>query len=77
MTFMSAGAHSGTSSAADADLTVKGDTVRGYVGSALQLLDLNGDGATDLAIGSRGDGDAAASAGSVEVFWGPPPTESP
>ena len=40
-------------------------------GAAVAVLDLNGDGAQDLAVGAPGRSSSGASSGEIAVFFGP------
>ncbi|MEY3213748.1 MAG: hypothetical protein RIT28_4229 [Pseudomonadota bacterium] len=61
----------GSYTVSDADVTLSGLKTSDSFGSALNVGDLDGDGATDLIVGARYDDSVATAAGAVYVFSGP------
>ncbi len=61
---------SGSSSLADADVFMVGESAGDYAGYALAMGDVNGDGLGDVAVGSYGNA-GGSSAGAAHVVFGP------
>ena len=55
----------------DADLTLSGGTASDYFGRAIALLDFDGDGQQDLAVGAYGEDSGGNAAGATYLFAGP------
>jgi hypothetical protein len=64
------GLPAGTWTVADADYTLTGDNSSDYFGRSLAVLDMDGDGQDDLAVGAWGNDDGDTSAGQVSIFGG-------